>query len=351
MFKTDSPFDDRSASASVSSDPQSRYRAATANAAGSGSTRHPQEFRRSFSGGSIFSFQRSSRSSWTPTLDHDPAFVLTGSDAIFNVKGMKPVVEATADFSKLLFRQAWSQTSPMEDASVDPIVSLLHAHLRSQQAYLQKALPPSAKPPVSNRIVERIESYLVEYILGPTPHSGRDLVGSMPRQRLKDESIQFRAAAINIGGGAGVKWPHLLDVWKAADEIRKLAGGLHLLTLDALTTPAAKVSAILNVQRGIVDVLSHHSTPQPVEEQEFARSTASSADELLPLLIWVIVHINPPRLHSNLTFIRRFRHREYLENAAEDYALTNFEAALEFIRSYDLTTLGIEDSIAERYPP
>ncbi|KXS14943.1 hypothetical protein M427DRAFT_332466 [Gonapodya prolifera JEL478] len=329
-------------------DRRDRQRASSASVAGS---RQPNPAPLQRSSSSLF--QRSWRSSWTPTLDHDPVEVLSSSDRIFTLEGMKPVLTSTARFALTLFQHCCSSLDSSESAASDTAAELLHAHLRSQHDLLLEICPSSSKPSVTNRVVEGIESYLVERVIGPAHHSWRGY--AVTRFRTRDEGIQFRAAAIHVAGDEvrRVKWPPSADSRIVADELRRLAG-LHLLTLDAFPTPSTKISAIINVQKGIADVLSHHAQPVAAtfdNGRQAAPSVAgTSADDLLSFLIWLIVEINPPRLSSNIAFIRRFRYRHYSENSVEEYALTTFEAAVSFISDFDLMTLGIDPSISERYP-
>ncbi|CAD2101678.1 vacuolar protein sorting-associated protein 9, putative [Plasmodium vinckei] len=61
------------------------------------------------------------------------------------------------------------------------------------------------------------------------------------------------------------------------------------------------------------------------------------ADEVLPLLIYVIVKTNPPELISNITFIQHFRHPNHFVSE-EAYSFTQFCSGVEFIKELGKTT-------------
>ncbi|SCM09526.1 vacuolar protein sorting-associated protein 9, putative [Plasmodium chabaudi adami] len=61
------------------------------------------------------------------------------------------------------------------------------------------------------------------------------------------------------------------------------------------------------------------------------------ADEVLPLLIYVIVKTNPPELISNITFIQSFRHPNHFVSE-EAYSFTQFCSGVEFIKELGKTT-------------
>ncbi|BGP41256.1 hypothetical protein JCM10450v2_005296 [Rhodotorula kratochvilovae] len=70
-------------------------------------------------------------------------------------------------------------------------------------------------------------------------------------------------------------------------------------------------------------------------------STAtSSADLILPLLIYSVVRANPPHLVSHLHFVQRFR-SESLLRGQSSFCATNFDAVVEFLNHVDVSSLGL----------
>lgn len=86
-------------------------------------------------------------------------------------------------------------------------------------------------------------------------------------------------------------------------------------------------------------VTSNTSTP-PTEEP--TGPTSSSADLILPILIYSVVQANPQQLASHLAFVQRFR-AESLFKGEGQYCLVNAQAVLEFLLTVDLSALGLSN--------
>ncbi|BGP25733.1 cystathionine beta-lyase [Rhodotorula toruloides] len=72
-------------------------------------------------------------------------------------------------------------------------------------------------------------------------------------------------------------------------------------------------------------------------------SATSSADLILPILIYSVVRANPPHLVSHLRFIHRFR-SESLFRGQASYCATNFDAVVEWSQHVDWSTLGLSSA-------
>ncbi|GAA5827339.1 hypothetical protein JCM11251_003772 [Rhodosporidiobolus azoricus] len=68
--------------------------------------------------------------------------------------------------------------------------------------------------------------------------------------------------------------------------------------------------------------------------------STSSADLILPLLIYSVVRSNPPHLISHLNYVHRFRCDSLLRGQSS-YCFTNFSAVVEFLTNIDVSALGI----------
>ena len=73
------------------------------------------------------------------------------------------------------------------------------------------------------------------------------------------------------------------------------------------------------------------------------KPSTSSADLILPILIYSVVQANPTHLASHLAFIQRFRAESLLLGEAS-YCLVNLQAVLEFLLNVDMNVLGLSTS-------
>lgn len=96
----------------------------------------------------------------------------------------------------------------------------------------------------------------------------------------------------------------------------------QIQSIDNWKAPKDKLVCILNACRVIHDVLKR-------TRDEGGRPLA--ADDFLPLLIYTVIHANPPNLHSDIEFVAAFRHPSRL--VAEDaYFLTALSSAIQFAK-------------------
>jgi len=98
--------------------------------------------------------------------------------------------------------------------------------------------------------------------------------------------------------------------------------------LDAIHTslidpPASPTTNSKDVQTPAPDL---SKTPVP-------RPNSSSADLILPILIYLIIKANPRRLISNLNYANRFRYHRLVKGEV-DYCLVNFGVSCEFIKNF-----------------
>lgn len=108
--------------------------------------------------------------------------------------------------------------------------------------------------------------------------------------------------------------------------------GSELHKMDESDTPAAKLECLLRAHRVLVATLSSQLA-----------GTSSSADLILPALIYTFIYYDIPNLWLNLQFMNRFRNKRYLQGE-HLYCLTNFEAAVGFLNTVTLQVLGIDAS-------
>ncbi|KAK6332221.1 hypothetical protein TWF718_002744 [Orbilia javanica] len=103
--------------------------------------------------------------------------------------------------------------------------------------------------------------------------------------------------------------------------------------LNTTKCPHDKLHLLKRAHKAIVDALT-----------SVVPSTTSSADHILPILIYSLI-ISPPQIHivSNLLYIQRFRYHKSIDGEAA-YCLTNLEAAVSFLETVDMGTLAANES-------
>ncbi|EKX41035.1 hypothetical protein GUITHDRAFT_40600, partial [Guillardia theta CCMP2712] len=94
---------------------------------------------------------------------------------------------------------------------------------------------------------------------------------------------------------------------------------LELQRMNAYKSPKDKLVCLYNCCKVASQLLATTSS-----------ESATGADELLPLLIYIIILSNPPSLHSNLQFIYHYRHPSRLLGE-QGYCLTNIMSAETFL--------------------
>ncbi|KAI0109885.1 hypothetical protein F4814DRAFT_441327 [Daldinia grandis] len=142
------------------------------------------------------------------------------------------------------------------------------------------------------------------------------------------ERDEILAQKINIY--SWVREEHL-DIPAASDSGKRflILAQQELLKIKSYRAPRDKIICVLNCCKVIFGLLKHNKSD-------------SSADSLMPLLIYVVLRSNPDHLVSNVHYILRFRNQEKLGGEA-GYYLSSLMGAIQFIESMDRTSLTISD--------
>lgn len=77
-------------------------------------------------------------------------------------------------------------------------------------------------------------------------------------------------------------------------------------------------------------------------------SSAPSADDFLPCLIFVIIQASPEQLIVDAEFVNTFAHPKQL-NGHNAYYFTHFLSALSFIENIDGPSLGMDPFCFEKF--
>jgi len=104
-----------------------------------------------------------------------------------------------------------------------------------------------------------------------------------------------------------------------------------LCSINAERTPLGKLVALIKCFQMLYKAIEKTNTGQSV-----------GADELLPLLIYIMIKANPPCLHSNVHFVSMFRHPSLMVGESAYYFMT-FAGAVTFIQQIEADTLRISE--------
>lgn len=160
----------------------------------------------------------------------------------------------------------------------------------------------------------------------------------------RDLKLRSRTAALSLVG-IGLKELLMTAEDMTEEERRKTkdregeirewlsAAREDLQKMDEESYPLGKLNHLTAAHKSIVEALS----------KIFPAS--SSADEILPTLIYTLITSPPERLNviSNLNFIQRFRGSSRIDGETA-YCLVNLEAAISFLETVDLSSLRAEEA-------
>lgn len=128
-----------------------------------------------------------------------------------------------------------------------------------------------------------------------------------------------------------------LDIPAVSDNGRRflVLAQQELLKIKNYRAPRDKIICVLNCCKVIFGILKH------------SKSSDTSADSFVPLLIYVVLHANPDHLVSNVQYILRFRNQDKLGGEA-GYYLSSLMGAIQFIENLDRTSLTVSDQEFEK---
>ena len=154
---------------------------------------------------------------------------------------------------------------------------------------------------------------------------------------VRDEKLRSRTAALALVGiglkDLGISFDASSSPQKeyqVEDWISKARDGL--LRMNDAKFPLGKLQQLAAAHKNIVDLLTD------------LHQSSSSADEILPTLIYTLITSPPEGINviSNLHFIQRFRAANKIDGEAA-YCLVNLEAAITFLETVDLASLRSDE--------
>ena len=159
----------------------------------------------------------------------------------------------------------------------------------------------------------------------------------------RDHKLRSRTAALSLVGiglkellmaGEEMTEEERNKAKEKEPEIREfLSAARHdIMQMNFEKYPLGKVMHLTAAHKSIVDALSK------------IFPATSSADEILPTLIYALITLPPVNLNviSDLKFIQRFRGASRMDGETA-YCLVNLEAAISFLETVDLSSLRAEE--------
>ncbi|RMD42757.1 hypothetical protein DV735_g2389, partial [Chaetothyriales sp. CBS 134920] len=223
--------------------------------------------------------------------------------------------------NKMALCEVWREVSENEfDNAKEGMEKLVMNRLYPQT--FSPAIPPPAQLPRSRSRGRRRET---ESALGP----GRR--GQHQEDVERDEVLSQKIKIYHW-----VREDHLdiPPVGSSGERFLRLAQQ-ELLKIRSYRAPRDKVICVLNCCKVIFGLLKN------------AKTSDTSADSFVPLLIYVVLQANPEHLVSNIQYILRFRNQDKLGGEA-GYYLSSLSGAIQFIEGLDRTSLTVSDEEFER---
>ncbi|EFW99049.1 vps9 domain protein [Grosmannia clavigera kw1407] len=162
------------------------------------------------------------------------------------------------------------------------------------------------------------------------------------QDEAQDDKLRSKTAALDVVGigpaDLGVdlgELPTLPEAFAARQkEVRQWLEPVRkeIVRMNLTHYPLGKLNRLKSAHKGIVDTLAHFHP-------------SSSADEIMPMLIYALITLPPEQLSvvSDLNFVQRFRWETKIDGEAA-YCLTNLEAAISFLDTVDLSTLRADEA-------
>ena len=161
---------------------------------------------------------------------------------------------------------------------------------------------------------------------------------------VRDEKLRSRVAALALVGislkDLGVDLNSLNQSKDSiAARVNQVEDGVsrahrELLKMNDIKYPLGLIHHLSAAHQIIVDLLTN------------LRQSSSSADDILPTLIYTLITMPSEgiKVISNFEFIQRFRNSNKIRGEAA-YCLTNLEAAITFLETVDLATLRDDEAL------
>ncbi|KAJ4390474.1 hypothetical protein N0V85_007182 [Neurospora sp. IMI 360204] len=236
-----------------------------------------------------------------------------------------------------ILRQKASQLGSSSKEKLKAGLTRRESEMLTPEEYAERRKARKALEQQRILLEEAVERRLCEGIYGRIyrHHTTQD--------EAQDDKLRSKTAALAVVGigpsdlGVDIGDIDKSDpeaVAKRTDEVRDWLEGARkeLILMNQSRYPLGKLNHLKAAHKAIIDTLSHFHP-------------SSSADELMPMLIFTLITLPPDNLNviSDVNFIQRFRWEPKLVGESS-YCLTCLEAAISFLETVDLSTLRADEA-------
>ncbi|CCC11978.1 unnamed protein product [Sordaria macrospora k-hell] len=236
-----------------------------------------------------------------------------------------------------ILRQKASQLSSSSKEKLKAGLTRRESEMLTPEEYAERRKARKALEQQRILLEEAVERRLCEGIYGRIyrHHTTQD--------EAQDDKLRSKTAALAVVGigpsdlGVDIGDIDKSDpeaVAKRTEEVKDWLEGARkeLVLMNQSRYPLGKLNHLKAAHKAIIDTLSHFHP-------------SSSADELMPMLIFTLITLPPDNLNviSDVNFIQRFRWEPKLVGESS-YCLTCLEAAISFLETVDLSTLRADEA-------
>ena len=118
----------------------------------------------------------------------------------------------------------------------------------------------------------------------------------------------------------------------ARDELRRM---------DQSKAPADKVECVVRCASMIFSVLNLARAEN--SSKKGTSESRAGADDFLPIFIYVVLHADVPRLHSNCEYISSYHNPNALMSKA-GYCFVNLRSAIEFLLTMEASQINMDQA-------
>jgi hypothetical protein len=247
-----------------------------------------------------------------------------------------PSLSTRASAASLLRSKAASLSKEKDKSKAAPLRRDSEQQLLTPEEYADRKKARRALEQKKSLLEEAVERRLCEGIYNKI-YRHRSTQDEAQDAKLRSKTAALSVVGIgpaDLGVDLGTADNDPEAAAKKQEEVKEWLepARKELVLMSQSRYPLGKLNHLKTAHKSIIDTLSHFHP-------------SSSADELMPMLIYTLITLPPENLSviSDVNFIQRFRWEPKLFGEAA-YCLTNLEATISFLETVDLSTLRADET-------